>query len=152
MESTKHRGYLLIEVMMTILLLTIGVTGFTSSQLNALRLNLSAQVNSDIALSNAAIFDRLRLYPDAASRGELNIRFNTDPLNNQNIPRPPHWADIAKSLISSGVSVWIEVSCQTGSMTVCEVCFENTEAQHTNPFSANERSERPVFCNQQIIM
>lgn len=152
MGTFKNKGYLLIEVMVTISLLTIGMTGFTSAQLKALRLNLDAQTNSNITLANAAILDQLRLHPEQAASGAFNVRIRSDSSYGTQQSIIAELDDIISALSTTGTDVWIDISCETGALITCEICFENME-QIPQAFNETEHSnDGSIACSRQIIM
>lgn len=152
MKTETQNGYLLIEVMMTILLLAIGVTGFTALQLKTLRLNLEAQDNSDLSQANAAILDHLRLHPGDAADGAFDTRANTDQSSNAYPSGNSALNQIAESLNAKGINAWIDISCESNGLTVCQVCMENIGQLNGSPRIIDEENADVRTCNRQIIM
>ncbi|MGB5706315.1 MAG: prepilin-type N-terminal cleavage/methylation domain-containing protein [Arenicellales bacterium] len=152
MDIFKQKGYLLIEVMVTISLLAIGITGYTSAQIKALRLNLDAQTNSNITLANAAILDQFRLHPELAASGAFNVRIKSDSSYDTQQSIIAELDDIIAALSSTGTEAWIDISCDAETMTICEICFENME-QIPQASNETEHSNRgSIACSRQIIM
>lgn len=152
MKTETQNGYLLLEVMMTILLLAIGVTGFTALQLKTLRLNLEAQDNSDLSQANAAILDHLRLHPRDAADGDLDTRASTNSSSNAYPSGNSALTQIVESLNAKGINAWIDISCESDGLTVCEICLENVGHLNGGPQITDEENANVKSCNRQIIM
>lgn len=151
-DTFKHKGYLLIEVMVTISLLAIGITGFTSAKLKALRLNLDAQTNSNLTLANAAILDQLRLHPELAASGAFNVRIRSDSTYDTQQSFIAELDDIISALSANGADAWIDISCETETLTTCEICFENLEQIPRASNETEHSNDGSIACNRQIIM
>ena len=152
MENARQKGYLLIEVMVTILLLAIGVTGFTALLLMTVRMNLEAQDKSDLTQTSAAILDHLRLHPKDAADGVFNIRASTDSSNSAYPTGNFGLTEITEPLNARGTIAWIEIFCEADGFTVCEVCLENVGLFNMGTRMPNEEDANISACSRQIIM
>ena len=151
METRKQKGYLLIEVLIAITLLTVGVTGLTSVQLIALRLNHDAQLVSDVSMLNRAILQKLRSHPELFTHGSFNLQMHTNPSDTPRFDDLPIINNIVQGLWRTGANFRIEIECETGDFTICEVCFQDDASPSTNLLStANFDSNSS--CNRQIVM
>jgi type IV pilus assembly protein PilV len=72
-----QRGATLVEVLIAVLVLSIGLLGVAGLQLNALQNNLSAHVRSQASTLAYYIADRMRANRAAAVAGSYNITFGT---------------------------------------------------------------------------
>jgi len=71
--STKQNGFSLIEVLVTMLIISVGLLGMVALQLNALKQNQNAlQLTTSTLLANE-ITDRMRANQTAAADGNYNI-------------------------------------------------------------------------------
>lgn len=74
-----HRGFTLIEVLITIIILAIGLLGLAALQLNALRNNTTAYERTQATMLAYDIVDRMRANRDAANAGSYNTALDTTP-------------------------------------------------------------------------
>ncbi|WP_286240308.1 type IV pilus modification protein PilV [Neptuniibacter halophilus] len=66
---TKQSGFNLLEVMIALVVLSVGLLGLAAMQLNSLKLNQSAYMRSQATLLAYDIIDRMRANREAVSRG-----------------------------------------------------------------------------------
>lgn len=74
-----QRGFTLIEVLVTVIVLAIGLLGLAGLQLNGLRYSYSAYQTSQATILTNDIIDRMRANRDAADNGAYNIAIGTEP-------------------------------------------------------------------------
>lgn len=79
MGIAKQRGFTLIEVLITLLILSIGLLGLAGLQMTALKLNDSAERRSQATILAYDILDRMRANRSAAESGSYNITTATSP-------------------------------------------------------------------------
>ncbi len=73
MRTTKQNGFTLIEVLITLLILSIGLLGLAGLQMTALKLNDSAERRSQATILAYDILDRMRANRAEAESGAYNI-------------------------------------------------------------------------------
>lgn len=78
-RTTKQRGFTLLEVLITLLILSIGLLGLAGLQLTSLKLNDSAERRSQATILAYDILDRMRANRAAAETGAYNITTATAP-------------------------------------------------------------------------
>lgn len=71
-SSASHRGFTLVEVMVTLFIIGIGALGVAGLQLAAMRSNQSAFLRSQATLAAYALVDRMRTEPAAFMDAKLN--------------------------------------------------------------------------------
>lgn len=71
-SHTKHRGFTLIEVLVTLIILSVGLLGVAGIQLYALKSNDSAYLRSQASLYANEMMDRMRANRMAASAGNYD--------------------------------------------------------------------------------
>lgn len=77
--KSKQNGATLIEVLVALLLLSIGLLGVAGLQINALQVNRGAHVRSQASVLAYYIADRMRANRDAALDGDYDVLFGEDP-------------------------------------------------------------------------
>lgn len=75
----KERGFTLIEVLVTVIVLAIGLLGLAGLQLGGLRYSYSAYQRSQATILANDIVDRMRANPTVAGAGSYNIAIGTMP-------------------------------------------------------------------------
>lgn len=77
---TRHsRGFTLIEVLVAVVVLSIGLLGLASLQATGLKQNHSALMRSQATILAYDILDRMRANRTAALNGNYNLAMNDDP-------------------------------------------------------------------------
>ncbi|MEM9173234.1 MAG: type IV pilus modification protein PilV [Pseudomonadota bacterium] len=89
MSLTRHQGYTLLEILVATLLLTTGLIGVATMQVNGTRLNNSAYLRSQATIQAYDIVDRMRANLTNARIGGYDIQL-ADPI-------PAAAADIAQT-------------------------------------------------------
>ena len=77
----KERGFTLIEVLMTVIILAIGLLGLAGLQLSGLRYTHSAYQRSQATILGNDIIDRMRVNRLVAEAGSYNIAIGATPAN-----------------------------------------------------------------------
>ena len=85
-HATRHsvhrqHGVSMMEVLVTVLVLSIGLLGLAGLQLTGLRYNHSAYLRSQATLLASDIIDRMRVNRDQALNGAYDIDFGTSTSN-----------------------------------------------------------------------
>lgn len=76
---TVQRGFSLVEVLVTVLVLAIGLLGLAGLQLTSLRNNTMAYERSQATLLAYSILERMRANRSAANAGAYNVALDTAP-------------------------------------------------------------------------
>lgn len=81
LSSDPHRlqGFTLVEVLVAIVVLSLGLLGFAALQTAGLRSNHSAYLRSQATLLAYTIIDRMRTNQTAAKTGKYDIAINVKP-------------------------------------------------------------------------
>jgi type IV pilus assembly protein PilV len=74
-----QRGFTLIEVLITVIVLAIGLLGLAGLQLNGLRFTHSAYQTSQATIAAYDIIDRMRVNRPAAEGGDYDIALGATP-------------------------------------------------------------------------
>lgn len=77
MNKKIHKGFTLIEVLVTIVILALGLLGLASLQSYGLRTNHSAYLRSQATMLAYDIVDRMRVNRDEARNGGYDIAIGT---------------------------------------------------------------------------
>ena len=72
----RHRGFTLLEVLVALVVLSIGLLGLSGLQTTGLQNNHSAFLRSQATLATTDIIDRMRANRDAAKDGDYNITYS----------------------------------------------------------------------------
>ena len=78
-HNPKYRGFSLVEVLVTMLVLSVGLLGFGSLQINALRNNQSAHYRSQATMLAYDILDFMRANQSFAKMGDYDLALNVNP-------------------------------------------------------------------------
>jgi len=76
MMMKSHKGFTLVEVLVSLLVFSIGLLGLAALQLQSLKFNQSAYQRSQASLMAYDILDRMRSNVLAARNGNYNIGLN----------------------------------------------------------------------------
>jgi type IV pilus assembly protein PilV len=79
LRTTKERGFTLIEVLVTVIVLAIGLLGLAGLQLTSLKYNHSAYMRSQATILTNDITDRMRANRTVALAGTYNIAAGVAP-------------------------------------------------------------------------
>lgn len=77
--SRAHRGFTLLEVLVALVVLSIGLLGLSGLQTTSLRNNHSAFLRSQATLVATNIMDRMRANRAAATGGDYDINYGSTP-------------------------------------------------------------------------
>lgn len=81
-SCNQQRGITLIEVLITVLVLSVGLLGLAGLQLTSLRNNQSAMERSVGIVQSYSIIEAIRADPDSAKANGFNIALDADPSGN----------------------------------------------------------------------
>ena len=71
-----QRGFTLIEILVTLVLVSVGLLGVAALQLTSLRSNQESYVRSQASVLSADILDRMRANPIPARQDRYNVDWN----------------------------------------------------------------------------
>jgi type IV pilus assembly protein PilV len=77
--TRRERGMTLIEVLVTLVIISVGLLGVAALQLTTVRNNYDAFVRSQAAVLASDMLDRIRANRAAAIGNQYNVAFGTDP-------------------------------------------------------------------------
>lgn len=78
-SRSMQQGISLIEVLITVLVLSVGLLGLAGLQLTSLRNNQSAMERSVGVVQSYSIIEAIRADPDSAKTGRFNIALDAEP-------------------------------------------------------------------------
>ena len=78
-NTPKSRGFSLVEVLVTMLVLSVGLLGFGSLQINALKNNQSAFHRSQATMLAYDVLDFMRANQSFAKMGDYDLAMNINP-------------------------------------------------------------------------
>ncbi|WP_394240022.1 type IV pilus modification protein PilV [Halopseudomonas laoshanensis] len=78
-SNRSQKGISLIEVLITVLVLSVGLLGLAGLQLTSLRNSQSAMERSVGVVQSYSIIEAIRADPDSAKAGRFNIDLESDP-------------------------------------------------------------------------
>lgn len=78
-NNRAQRGFTLLEVLVALVVLSIGLLGLSGLQTSSLRNNHSAFLRSQATLLATDIMDRMRANRDAATGGDYDIDYGATP-------------------------------------------------------------------------
>ncbi|QIT56615.1 type IV pilus modification protein PilV [Aquisalimonas sp. 2447] len=85
-NTQRQRGYSLLEILIAVLVLSIGLLGLAGLQTTSLQSNQSAAQVSQATFLAQDILDRMRANPGAARQGNYDIGFGTSSSDMGNSP------------------------------------------------------------------
>lgn len=74
--SRRQRGFTLVEILVTVVLISVGLLGVAALQLTTLRGNQEAYVRSQASVLAGDILDRIRANPIAFRNDQYNVAFD----------------------------------------------------------------------------
>lgn len=77
LNNRKQRGFSLMEILITVIILSIGLLGLAGLQLTGLKYNQSAYLKSQATVYSMDILDRMRANRPGAETGGYNIAIGT---------------------------------------------------------------------------
>ena len=78
-SRNRSRGFTLLEVLVAMVVLSIGLLGLSGLQTSSLRNNHSAFLRSQATVTINAIIDRMRANRDSAAAGDYDIVYGATP-------------------------------------------------------------------------
>jgi len=78
-RPARQRGFTLLEVLVALIVLSIGLLGLSGLQTTGLRNNHSAFLRSQATLVTTDILDRMRANREAAKGGDYDINYGATP-------------------------------------------------------------------------
>ena len=81
-SCNQQRGITLIEVLITVLVLSVGLLGLAGLQLTSLRNNQSAMERSVGIVQSYSIIEAIRADPDSAKAGRFDVKLDAEPAGN----------------------------------------------------------------------
>lgn len=73
--APKMRGFTLVEVLVALVILSVGLLGIAGLQLTGLRANQDAYLRSQANIIAQDVLERLRANPERALNGDFNVAF-----------------------------------------------------------------------------
>lgn len=117
----RHAGISLLEVLVAILVLSLGLLGLGSLQATGLRMNHSAYLRSLAAQSAQDMADRLRANRQAALAGSYNITIGASAPDTSTLPKRDvnEWLTSELTMLPAGDgSISVNNATQTAVITV----------------------------------
>lgn len=76
LSARRQRGFTLVEILVTVVLISVGLLGIAALQLTTLRSNQEAYVISQASVLSGDILDRMRANAAAARNGRYLVDYN----------------------------------------------------------------------------
>ncbi|MBK8507293.1 MAG: type IV pilus modification protein PilV [Candidatus Competibacteraceae bacterium] len=131
--SQRAAGFTLLEILVAILILSIGLLGLASLQASGLRSNHSGYLRSKATIFAYEMADRLRANRATAIAGNYNIVFSADPPSGtaiQNVDRRDWLTALAASLPSGDG----KIDCSNTGLCMLEIEWvDNRNLAPTDP-------------------
>src|SRR5690554_795872 len=132
--SRRQTGISLLEVLIAMLILSLGLLGLAGLQMSALRNNQSAMERSMAVVESYSIVDAMRIAPNAVDNGDFDLSLEDSPASgtfagNQLI----EWRDRLQDLL--GESARGAVNCVD---SVCTVTIEWDDQRGTSGSDAHQ--------------
>lgn len=128
MVGKEQSGSTLIEVLIAVLVLSVGLVGMATLQFNAVRLNHDALLRSHATSLAQDIADSLRANPGAAINGDYNIALAaaapTNPASIANIDLARWKANLAAVLPAGDGSIVQQGATPGGNEFTVTVCWD----------------------------
>jgi type IV pilus assembly protein PilV len=127
-ERANQEGISLIEVLITVLVLSVGLLGLAGLQLTSLRNNQSAMERSVGVVQSYSIIEAIRADPDSAKTGRFNVALDAEPTGSTFPANALNmWREEIKSNL--GEDAVGAVSCNS---TRCTVIVQWDDSRGTN--------------------
>ena len=89
-QTNRQAGFSLIELLVAVLILSIGLLGVAGLQTRSLQMNRSASLHSQATYLSAEIVERMRANRDAALAGAYDVEAGVVPAGNDGPGRDLH--------------------------------------------------------------
>ncbi|MDF3021928.1 MAG: pilV [Steroidobacteraceae bacterium] len=124
----RQNGFGLVEVLVALLIISIGLLGIASLQVLALRNTGSSMERSQAVIQTYSYMDFLRANRDKATKGDLNVALSCDP---ENLPgssvEQRKWLKQVQAAM--GPQVCGQVECTGGGKCTITVRWDDSRAQ-----------------------
>jgi len=119
----RQKGYLLVEVLVSITLLAIGVTGFCITHLHGIRSSIHASLISNASSAAIAVTEQLRLHRSSDEIGNLSysVSVNSEEQQLSELEYRSYQALIG--FMPSASEATAVVNCNTISYPSCGICI-----------------------------
>jgi type IV pilus assembly protein PilV len=128
-----QRGAALLEVLIAVLVMSIGLLSLASLQVNSLRFNHSAYLRSQATNLAYDIVDRMRANRDAARLGTYSLALNATPPTDATVASEDlqQWRTQLAALLPGGVGAVRQIG---GDIVEVEVLWDDTRGAATVSF------------------
>jgi type IV pilus assembly protein PilV len=79
LRQTRARGFTLVEILVTLVVMSVGLLGLAALQLTSLKANHGSATRTQAVYLAYDIIDRMRANPNAAAAGSYNIAISSAP-------------------------------------------------------------------------
>lgn len=128
----KSAGFSMVEVLVSLLILSIGLLGMVALQARAIQENQGAYLRSQASIETYDILERMRANRAAAEAGAYNIDMGVSRVSSSNPMAGIDLTDWVTGLATSLPSGKGSVKCNTASCTVAVQWFDNAVNEDTN--------------------
>jgi len=132
----RQKGYLLVEVLISVMLLAIGATGFCITQLHGARSNLHASLYSNAASAGIALAEQLRLHSAGQEIEQLSHFVSTDSDEHQLPPLEHRSFRALSGFMQQSTGALANITCGAQPIPNCRVCVRWLTAESDSSSSA----------------
>jgi type IV pilus assembly protein PilV len=132
LSPRKTAGFSMVEVLVSLLILSIGLLGMVALQARAIQENQGAYLRSQASIETYDILERMRANKAAAEAGAYNIAMGVTKISSSNAMAKIDLNDWVTGLSTSLPSGKGSISCSAASCTVAVQWFDNAVNDDTN--------------------
>lgn len=127
----KQTGVGLLEVLIAVLILSLGLLGMAGLQTRVLQQNQSSLVRSQAVMLSYTILDALRLDRDTAIAGTYNIPLTcVPPVGNGTLPGDTlsRWLTDLRSRLGNTANTCATINCANNGICTVRIVWDDTRA------------------------
>jgi type IV pilus assembly protein PilV len=132
LSPRKTAGFSMVEVLVSLLILSIGLLGMVALQARAIQENQGAYLRSQASIETYDILERMRANKAAAEAGAYNIAMGVTKISSSDAMAKIDLNDWVTGLSTSLPSGKGSISCSAASCTVAVQWFDNAVNDDTN--------------------
>lgn len=142
----KNTGFTLVEMLVSVVVLSVGLLGVASLQVNSLRMNDSAYYRTQAINLGYDILERIRANPAQMLAGNYNVAEGFTPPSGTDVAAYDlnHWDDLLTGLLPNGQG---SVNCDAVGICTVTVSWDDSRSATD---TATDTDTKTITLNTQI--
>ncbi|HID81766.1 MAG TPA: type IV pilus modification protein PilV [Chromatiales bacterium] len=142
----KETGFTLVEMLVAVVVLSVGLLGLASLQANSLKMNDSAYYRTQATYLGYDILERMRANRAAAITNSYNVTSGFTPPTGSSVEESDlrEWDNLVRSLLPSGQG---SIACDAAGVGLCTITISWNDSRAATNTEANTKT---ITLNTQI--